>query len=129
MMRRQNSSIHAARNAAVHTMGMGRGGAFLGLFIVLIWFAPTRLTASAVSSATAGQIRFWMRAATTGRALPADAHRAVLLATVTARRYRTVDWPIAVAAGGAIGAGIGAACCMTRPMQARSAARGDDTWW
>ncbi len=118
-MRRQASSVHAARHAAPSApWGWATVGALLGLFFTLIWFAPADWLSSAVARATAGQVQLIDARGTvwTGSA------RLVLAGGVGSRDQAALpgrmDWRLRPAWGGAR-VEVRADCCTAEPLQAR----------
>jgi general secretion pathway protein N len=118
-MRRQASSVHAARHAAPSApWGWATVGALLGLFFTLIWFAPAAWLSSGVARATAGQVQLIDARGTvwTGSA------RLVLAGGVGSRDQAAlpgrVDWRLRPAWGGAR-VEVRADCCTAEPLQAR----------
>lgn len=118
MMRRQASSLAARHAAPSAPWGWATLGAFLGLFVTLIWFAPAAWLASAVASATAGQVQLLDARGTawtgSGRLVLTGGAGSRDLAALPGR----VDWQLRPVWGG-FGVQLSADCCTTVPLQAR----------
>jgi general secretion pathway protein N len=119
MMRRQAFFVHAGRRAAPFApWGWATLGALLGLLITLVWFAPAVWLASAVASATAGQVQL---VDARGTAWTGSAR--LVLAGGAGSRDRAalpgrLDWQLRPAWGG-FGVQVSADCCTPAPVQAR----------
>lgn len=118
-MRRQASSVHAARHAAPSApWAWATVGALLGLVFTLIWFAPAAWLSGGVARATAGQVQLVDARGTvwTGSA------RLVLAGGVGSRDQAAlpgrVDWRLRPAWGG-VRVAVSADCCTPEPLLAR----------
>ena len=118
MMRRQASSLSARHAPPSASWGWATVGAFLGLVVTLIWFAPAAWLASAVARATAEQVQLEGARGTvwTGSA------RLILTGGMGSRDRAAlpgrVGWQLRPVWGG-LGVQVSADCCATVPLQAR----------